>query len=279
MGVIKKVDEYWSTFLPDVLPKKTYLEDMLDYGTSYNSGNLFTNLYIPVRLVTSEGISDEYTYLNTGLTITELADLYWTQYSGNYLLDTSVDIGQAAPRIKTRIRAIFKKNLGKYLKLIEVGGYEYNPLWNVDGTEKRQTLSNEGINNASSTYTPTNFELEHSSAPFDSDTLKKDWTEKQNGTYTNSTTYTHNLAKNIDDSSTTPTEVDYVVQAPDTAFGYKLIGGDRMYVEKYVRQGNIGVTKTTELIRDQRETLKFSVVQEFFDDINEEILIGIYGNY
>jgi len=55
-----------------------------------------------------------------------------------------------------------------------------------------------------------------------------------------STVYVHNTAKNLENGQ----EVEYVVNVTDTAFGQALVGGDKMHLEKYVRQGNIGVTKT-----------------------------------
>ena len=88
-----------------------------------------------------------------------------------------------------------------------------------------------------------------------------------------STKYTHQTAKNIVSGA----EAEYAVSASDTAFGTALVGADRMYLEKYVRQGNVGVTKTADLIESQRTLLKFSIIQEFFSDINEPNLIGIYN--
>lgn len=108
---------------------------------------------------------------------------------------------------------------------------------------------------------------------------------------TNDTTYTHNTAMNkigtlvesdADDDvkqyQVNPgSESEYYVERDDTAFGYRLIGGDKMEVEKLIRQGNIGVTKTTELIEDQRELVKFSIIDEYFNDINKMILVGNWG--
>ena len=95
--------------------------------------------------------------------------------------------------------------------------------------------------------------------------------------YTNgtkgSTKYVHNLAKNLNGAN----EEDYIVDARDTAFGQALKGADKMHVEKLIRHGNIGVTKTTELIEDAREVIAYSIIQQFFDDINEVILVGIWG--
>ena len=49
-----------------------------------------------------------------------------------------------------------------------------------------------------------------------------------------------------------------------------------MEIEKLIRQGNIGVTKTTELIESQRELIQHSIVDEYFNDLNKIILVGVY---
>ena len=318
MNKMKKVDYYYDTILPNPDPsiRVSLLEEYFEQATKYNEGNFFEDIYIPIRLVTSEGMAENYSYINVGLTCRDIADIYWSQYSGNYLINS---------KLSTRMQSIFKKNLGKYLRLVELEGYEYNPLWNVDGEEIRQNLENRGTNDTEyggvdsqvgTAY--NNSTTEHSSTTYDG-TVKTETTDTFSGNgvvptggiieyvkeitegadkgkievasptlsgnpqtvsyltngHKTKTTNIHNLAKNKIDGL----EADYVVTAKDTAFGTQLIGGNRMFVEKYIRHGNIGVTKTSELIRDQREIVRFNILQEFFDDINQVILIGLYGNY
>ena len=137
--MMKKVDYYYKTELPSEDPDVhvSLLTDIFETATVYGGINLFEDIYIPVKLVTSSGLADDWSYMNIGLDADEIADIYYAQYSGNFLLDID---------LKKRIKAIFKKNVGKYLKLLEVQGYTYNPLWNVDGTEIRQQLENNGTN-------------------------------------------------------------------------------------------------------------------------------------
>ena len=301
------------------------LMHLFDQCTRWNSGHLFDSVYIPVKLVTSTGMAANYSYINVGLNATEMANLYWQKYSGMSLLGNYV--GKSADyqfnAILYAFSAVFYENLGKYLKWIEVHGYEYNPLWNVDGTEIRQEIENSGINdieyggidsNVGAQYRDT--KTTRNTATFDG-TTKKEWEDTSGGDgvapaansveyvreitegadkgklevvapslsgspesvlyntngHKNSTKYIHQTAKNIVDGS----EVDYAVAASDTAFGTALVGADRMHLEKYIRQGNIGVTKTTELIQAQRDLVRFSLIQEFFDDVNGPNLIGIYN--
>lgn len=250
-------------------PQSSYLDEIITDTT--NVGNqiyLFSEVFMPVRKydATAGKLSDEYEYVNVGLTTTELTDLYWTLYSGASLIGAGCgkDLNTDILLLKKRCKAVFNKNYGKYLKLIEMNGLEWNPLWNVDGTEIRQILENQGVNDVLSGPQDSTT-TEHQVSAYDSG-LKSEWKDIQTGKV--ETTYTHNNAKNG--------EADYTVDAGDTAFGYALTGGDKMHIEKYLRQGNIGVTKTTELLEDARNYMRFSVVQEFFNDINKVILIGTY---
>lgn len=293
----------------------------------------FTDIWIPVKkmytdqnvqLTPEQFLAAEYVWANIGLTPVQISDAYQTLYGMNYLSVPafSDDLGYSSvSELSSRMRAIFNLNKGKYLKLLDLQGLSYNPLWNVDGTEIRQTLENEGVNDVSSKAfasdhggTSDDVKRSHNVAPYDGDgtASKLEWEEETKGGNNaldsipqygydsttdqwitsagslqnlsgetmsasgsrNETTYTHNNAENGITDTTYGT--DYVVQAVDTAFGQMLVGGDKMHVEKYIRQGNIGVTKSTELIEAEREILRFSVLKEFFDDLNEQLLVGIY---
>lgn len=317
------IDYLFDTLKPDSV-SLNYLAYIFQESTKYSGSYLFSTMYIPVKVVTAAGISDTYSYINIGLSPSELAVLYWTKFSGYYLLGDYCDkdfIFQV-DKIKLRITAIFQENLGKYLKLLELQGYEYNPLWNVDGTEIRQNLENRGVNNIEygglDTIVGTQYrdtKTTRNTSTYDG-LSKEEWNDENAGNgvapvanaveyvreitegtdkgklevvapslsgkpesvlyntngHKSGTKYIHQTAKNIVDGS----EVDYAVAASDTAFGTALVGADKMYLEKYIRQGNIGVTKTTDLIESQRNLLKYSIVSEFFKDINEAILIAIY---
>lgn len=286
---------------------------------------LFQNIWLPVRKVKKVGndyvMEETSTYYNVGCLPDEIADIYWAHYSGNYLIGKQENIAQDLTLLIKRVQSVFKENLGKYLKLIELAGLEWNPLWNVDGTEIRQLLENNGTTDVEGGSMSSNIGVQyddnkrtHKTSPYDSTDLKIDEeeTNQGNGTnvptgiqrveYTNgdfavtsqevsqssishadnysngrkdSTKYIHNNAKNLVNGS----EADYAVKASDTAFGDALTGGDKMHVEKLIRRGNIGVTKTTELIEDARQNLRFIILDEFFKDINEVILVPLYGNY
>lgn len=300
-------------------PTRFALQRAFENGTKVAVGPperyFFTQIWLPVKEVTEQGIADDWTYKNIGLTVTELADAYQTFYGFNRLSVPLIETQgyQSCYELGEKIKSVFLMNKGKYLKLLELQGYTYNPLFNVDGVEIRQSLENQGINDVETNSfssgrdaTANNLESEHQTTPYDDATYKKEYKDTTQGKSTvsnfpqydwdgtdwvvsqdsmnnvgsesmsraggkTSTSYTHNNAHN----GVTGHE-EYTVDAKDTAFGETLVGGDKMHNEKYIRQGNIGVTKTQELIDAERQNLKYSIVKEFFDDINAQLLVGIY---
>lgn len=290
-----------------------------DGTTTTGSDLFFQNIYVPIKVIDQQGMAEEFHFYNVGFKPVEMADAYQTLYGFNALSvpfdPTSIGNATISTGILAqKIAAIFQMNKQKYYKMIELQGYTYNPLWNVDGTEIRQSLANEGINDvdtnsfSSGRGTTANYnQTEHQTTPYDDDTYRKEYKDTTQGQASvsnfpqyawngtqwvvtqdsmsnvgaesmtkaggrTSTVYVHNNAKNLENGQ----QVDYVVDVTDTAFGQALVGGDKMHLEKYVRQGNIGVTKTQELIEAERQNLRFSVVQEFFDDVNKQLLVGIF---
>lgn len=214
--------------------------------TSSPTVPFFKNIYVPVKIPTSDGMPEDFTYVNIGVTPVEMAHIYATEFGLNFLiepLDRS-DFQDASERLGNRIKSVYVKNIGKYMKMLELQGYTYNPLWNVDGTEEYSFLENNGVNDVESQINVYDASL-------------RDFQK---------TTYVHNNAKNGTQDYSAGTDV----------WENTITGGDKYHTEKRVRQGNIGVTKTQELIAGERENLRFTILDEFFKDINKQILIPIY---
>ena len=106
---------------------------------------VFENVWMPVKYVTDEGIDEDWSYINIGLDADAMADVYNTQYGANYLSEyissnmDSVTRLEQTSKLRLKVASIVDKNQGKYLKLVELQGYTYNPLWNVDGVETTTT--------------------------------------------------------------------------------------------------------------------------------------------
>lgn len=291
-------------------PTSNYIEEILTDSTNTaregeSPVHLFSTIMMPIREYdsTNNKLSDTYTYHNVGMTTIELADLYWTEYGGEYLIGAGrgKTVSEDVQLLKKRCKAIFNKNYGKYLKLIEMTGLIWNPLWNVDGTELHQMLESHG--DEANIRTMSSRELQgannqkaHSTAPYDAENYHPEWLETEEGqsettsgtvttSYDNVSYSAQATATDVAyDTGTAQTSLDkkthdqivYAVGASDTVFGTALTGADILHTEKTVRQGNIGVTETTKLLDDARNYLRFSIIEEFFKDINKVILIGIY---
>ena len=287
VNCLQKVD-YWLD--------KGYLFIAFSQGMT---NNVFEHIYVPITLPDSTGNSTT-TWVDVGLSVSALAYEYGVLNTGNYIMYPSDSDGR--DKLSDKINVIYNKNKYKYLKLIELMGYKYNPLFNVDGVELYGEFENQGVNDISSTTKGKvsttndagdgNFNASptttHYVAPFDTQNPKaesRDVTKGQttatteydnNNPLTQDTTVTHNNAKNTVTVEGTETEEDYTVNAEDNVFGQALTGADKFHVDKRIRQGNIGVTKTQELIAAERENLKFNLFNVFYEDLNEQILVEIY---
>lgn len=275
--------------------EEEYLQNA--FANLLRDDNVFEHIYVPITLPDDQGVSTT-EWVDVGFEDDDLAEFYAGLYSGNYI---AVPADSISNRLKLlhKMRSVYHLNKYKYLKLIELMGYKYNPLFNVDANELYGYFENNGTNDITSTtkgqYSTENAadnnskpSVTHYVNPYDDNSLTKiqgkDITEgkskattKFGGTteaddYKQETTVTHNLAKN----TVSGTDADYNVSADDNPFGEALTGADKYRVEKHLRQGNIGTTKTQELIAAERENLKYNLYNVFFEDLNEQILVGIY---
>ena len=268
----------------------------------------FANIYIPVKTPTDEGMPDEYEWYNIGMDASTLAETYRWLFGANYwiepLLERNDDYYISIGNMARRIEAVYRLNQEKYAKLIELNGYTYNPLFNVDGVEEYTYLENNGTQdvtvtktNASRTDSETgtvanaygsnrSLSNTNSRTSFESTTFK-DIDKSEGSDNVSNGTSTDTFNKSYSTGAHTDTDASVVTHhnalnngaeysgGTDT-FGNSVTGGDKYHTEKKIRQGNIGVTKTQELIEAERNNLKFSIIYEFFKDINEQILVGIY---
>ena len=272
----------------------------LNYGAALTG--FFENIYVPVQRATSEGMPETVSYEKIGYTYQEIASIYYSFFAWNYIVEPLREYPSdlfpyvTAPwLLGQRIKAVLDTNKYKYIKNIELLGYAYNPIWNVDGEEIYSSLEAEGVTDETTTteldqlqYTNTERvqqinrnTYEGTSQPAETvttteenamsgDDPTKNFVRSRADPEHNVTerTYTHHNADNGG--------AEFEVNAEDTAFGQAVAGGDKYHTEKRIRRGNIGLTATQDLIEKQRIVVKFSILKEFFKDINEQILIGIY---
>lgn len=150
----------------------------------------------------------------------------------------------------------------KWTKLYETTVLEYNPIWNVDGTETTTTASQHTITtdttHANTFVTSTELgrrstTRERKEFPYDSDT----------GSPTESETVTEDPA--------TDTRTD---THPETVSDHET--NTDQYTVTHERHGNIGVTMTQDLIRKEREVSEFLLYEVVLPDVANFLTIPIY---
>lgn len=293
------------------------------FATSLGA-SVFTNLYIPVKTPTSQGMPDEYTYESLGVTTEQISHIYETYYGLNFLsvplkkqwAEGESDWSTSLNMLTRAIGDVYRFNLIKYKKMVEAAGFTWNPLWNVDGTEKYTSLENSGVNDINNTkvygsHTDTktgsnsktgtenlagtkneDHDDTNSATTFDSTTdYVTDKNIGNNSITTDDYTTTYNTTDSLSDSTVfgSKTDTDNTTVTHHNAkngeaeysggvdgFGNTVVGGDKYHTDIKERHGNIGVTKTTELLNDALEYYRFNILQEFFNDLNKVILVGIY---
>lgn len=131
---------------------------------------------------------------------------------------------------------------------------EYNPIWNVDGTEKTE-YSARGETNQVFSATDTFKSGERSGTTTDFAIPYNGTVEKETGKATS-----HN---------NTYTDTSTKVQHTDTS-------NTDTHNVKVTRQGNIGVTKTQELLQSQRDIAMFDFLDTVLKDCIYAITIPIF---
>lgn len=283
--------------------ERTALESAFVTALVTGQNDFFASVYIPVKIPTSQGMPEQYTYENIGISAADIAKIYADFYGLLYLIEPLVktpgegyDYIIARGKLALRIKSVLMMNKGKYLKLMELEGFEYNPLWNVDGTEIFSYLENSGEDDETTTtaedrltYSDVNQTTTTQKNLYDGSLNNADKTTiEQNPALTDGDP-THNYTRSKADAegnvvtreyvhkNAENNGADYTVSAEDNAFGEAITGGNKYHTDKRIRTGNIGVTASQDLILKSRETLRFSIIGEFFRDINEQILCGIYA--
>lgn len=259
---------------------------------------LFSEIYIPILVrnedhspkILADGSNFEFEYVNVGMTPEQITDAYWTLYGYNKLAvpiyEKRVDpygypmTGDLT--LKLKVLSIINMNKYKYLKWIDSMGYAYNPLWNVDGTDFFQYIDTHG--NVVRKDAPILQYSQKLKTNAYEGTLR-DTNETQNayaGTYMNGTVETFGKSdydNTQDIYSVSKEEHAHVTDDPIGGTLKAITGGDYSHIEKRIRSGNIGVTQTSELIRNERELVRFNLIQEFFKDINKQLLVGTYDGF
>lgn len=204
-----------------------------------------------------------------------LADSILEQYGDEYI---------TATELSDMIKTVCVQRWKHFLEMWKV---DYNPIWNVDGTEKRTVVTQygkittmeknskvtdeqktDGKNNTTHGLVTTITEptTTGSVAAFDSaDVVKASQTSATQ--HSNTDSGTTNVAISMG-------KVEHAASGSDT----DTLSGSDTVTDTFVRGGNIGVTMTQQLLTAEDSFWsRYSFFEKWFDDIADQIGLPIWG--
>lgn len=164
-----------------------------------------------------------------------------------------------------------KKELPIWNKLKETTEYEYNPIWNTDREyitiDKTTTTRKENTESNSKTNTDTTYDTDTTTSQDRTDTLEvaafnAGLSESQRNTIDSEGTETTNAVSSGNTNSSLTSNTD---------------GNEQVVYEHHEEgHGNIGVTTTQEMITEEREVVKFNIIDFIIDSFKNRFCILVY---
>lgn len=100
-------------------------------------------------------------------------------------------------------------------------------------------------------------------------------TANKDDNYSDGSASSTSSASSTNSNTTNYSNINVDIKATDNALGFGMDNATNIHVEKHRRVGNIGVTKTTELIESERNLYK-SIIHDFLEDAAKEILLPLF---
>lgn len=206
--------------------------------------SILDNLHVP----TVDELPDNIEYIDP---LPELSD-------EDLRLELLFELGELSPVysdpeiLKQMIAVWDRVNHKNWLQLWQTTLYKYNPIWNKDGsyTETRDltTSGTASSSDSRTTNASNNATDQHSVTGYDTDTLSLESGD------------THNDSGNI--------------TASGTSKGSE--SGSEKETTTRKEQGNIGVTTTQAMIREQREIVEYNIYNFIIESFKKRFMIQVY---
>lgn len=170
--------------------------------------------------------------------------------------------------LKQAIGSWSRKNLSVWQELYKTQHYEYNPIWNKDGTiTELETRDLKGSDHTTDNTDRVDNLQDKETRDLKDETLESVYgfnsssdapANKVEAKYTGNDTNDHTGRQDIDrtfDKATTDTGT---------------------VKHERTEQGNIGLTSTQDLIRQQQELVKFNLMDYIIEDFSKKFCLGVY---
>lgn len=186
--------------------------------------------------------------------------------------------------LKQAIGSWSKKNKPVWEELYKTTQYQYNPIWNKDGTvTETETRDLKGTNYHTDNLdrvdnledkNTRNFQ-DKETRDLDDDTLNSVYGFNSSSDAPNEKVHTDYNGTDTMDHTGTDTVNHTGKQDLDRTYDEKTTDTGTVKHER-VEQGNIGVTSTQSLIMEQREVVKINIMDIIIDDFQKKFCLGIY---
>ena len=170
--------------------------------------------------------------------------------------------------LKQAIGSWSKKNLSVWEELYKTQHYEYNPIWNKDGTiTELETRDLKG-----SDHTIDNTDRVDNLQDKETRDLKDETLESVYGFNSS-----EDAPANKVDAGYTGTDTNDHTGRQDIDRTFDKATTDTGTVKhERTEQGNIGLTSTQDLIRQQQELVKFNLMDYIIEDFSKKFCLGVY---
>lgn len=170
--------------------------------------------------------------------------------------------------LKQAIGSWSKKNITVWNGLYDTTQYEYNPIWNKDGT----VTETETRNLAGTDHTTDNTDRIDNLQDKETRDLDDETRESVYGFNSSSEAPASKVATDYNGTDT----YDHTGrQDVDRTFDKKTTDTGTVKHER-TEQGNIGLTSTQQLIQEQREVVKLNLMDIIIKDFIQRFCIGVY---
>jgi hypothetical protein len=254
--------------------EQSTLYKMFAYAFTTLNGNPFEHIYFPYQesYVDNNVLKYRDSFADIGVSTATITDIFYTTYFNRKFFreikrhfDTGeyINSDNYAKEFGKWISSVYMKNSPKYLGNIALLGYKYDPLYNYDMNETSGSWIKDGDNKIETTPSGT-VTTEHDRTQYDNTNYVHE--SKDVTTYANAKTTTDEKHQHISDTITSANDI----------YGSERSNLDKLAGGKIRRYGNIGVTTTQQMIEQERNKLKFSIINDFFNDLDTELLLNIY---
>ena len=170
--------------------------------------------------------------------------------------------------LKTAIKQWSDKEQHIWQKLYNTENFDYNPIWNVDGTvTEKETVERDRTNDIDRTTATA--EASH-------DTTEDDFDQTTTDSVTgyNSTDWQAHTKSVIDNDRDITTNGTRNISGTDNVDEAESEDSERNLETR--RTGNIGVTTTQQMIREEREVVQFNTIDYITNSFKKRFCVMVY---